>query len=473
MKNHRFNPARLRDAMTRVLAAPLSSRDAQIREAVALVEAEFSFNERRRALYNALAELPDVTLAGEYVYRYIEDVYDTWFVYTQSGGETEAMFRVEYSLDANGAAQLGTPAACRREVQYVLLDPATIPANEHANAVVHGDVIPLREGMAAPEGKTARIKIIAPGWGSSGYYAAEVLRESGPAAFPVGTHMFWNHPTLTESVDRPERDLTYLSAVTKSVPEYSETDAAGPGLYCDAEFVDAYAPRLAQLQPYIGVSIYAFAEAVQGEAEGRSGAIVERFLPSPFNTIDFVTVPGAGGEIVQLFESLGRDARTVRENHPKNIGPTPKEYSVMKPEEIEAMKAENARLQTEAAKVTAAETENATLKRQVAEAALRESAQTHASEKLAGYEMPQPARDRVRESVAPVFKDENGARVLDAEAYDKALTEAAAREVKFAQEAYGWGTGKVTNGDGGEPEATPTATPSPVVESARAELGLL
>lgn len=44
-----------------------------------------------------------------------------------------------------------------------------------------------------------KVGLITPGWGSSGYYAAEVL-ESAAAdrVFPAGTHIYFDHPSASE-----------------------------------------------------------------------------------------------------------------------------------------------------------------------------------------------------------------------------------------------------------------------------------
>ncbi len=65
--------------------------------------------------------------------------------------------------------------------------PATPESNdngvdESAAIEVVGDVIPLREGAVGQDG-TAYLKLIAPGWGSCGYYPDRVLERDGPTIF--------------------------------------------------------------------------------------------------------------------------------------------------------------------------------------------------------------------------------------------------------------------------------------------------
>ncbi len=151
-------------------------------------------------------------------------------------------------------------------------------------------------------------KIIQPGWGSSAYYPADVLAETGAAAFPAGTHLYWDHPTKTEEFDIPERTLTKLAGVTTEAAQWMEAGPEGAGLYAMCEVRSEYAGPVKEMQEWIGTSIRAYIAVEEGEAEGRRGDIATAMLVNEFNSVDFVTVPGAGGKIVRVFESAGRPA---------------------------------------------------------------------------------------------------------------------------------------------------------------------
>ena len=72
---------------------------------------------------------------------------------------------------------------------------------------VRSDLIDLGEAAVRSDG-TAAIKLITPGWGSSGYYSPAVLEAAGTdRVFPRGTQMFLDHPGSTERPDRPERSV--------------------------------------------------------------------------------------------------------------------------------------------------------------------------------------------------------------------------------------------------------------------------
>jgi hypothetical protein len=154
-------------------------------------------------------------------------------------------------------------------------------------------------------------KIIESGWGSSGYYGASMLAEYGPRVFRSGTKVFMNHPSASESVDRPERDVHQLAGKLTTDAVFRES-----GLYAEIEFYSHYAPVIEEMMDDIGLSIHALGNAVDGEAEGRQGPIIESLVEDPFTSVDVVTVAGAGGKFVALLESykrIGEAAELVAE----------------------------------------------------------------------------------------------------------------------------------------------------------------
>jgi hypothetical protein len=162
----------------------------------------------------------------------------------------------------------------------------------------------LTERAVAADG-TLGIRIIAPGWGNSGYYSREVLERDIPQVFPPGTQMYWNHDTPAEEAQRPEGDLSRLAGVTVSQPAWEESGPVGPGMYARIRPFSGYASTIDEIGEHIGVSIRAVGERVTGEADGRQGPIVQRIAQG--RSIDFVTRPGAGGQIVSIFEAAGRE----------------------------------------------------------------------------------------------------------------------------------------------------------------------
>ena len=173
---------------------------------------------------------------------------------------------------------------------------------------------PLLEKAIHRDG-TIPIKIIQPGWGISGYYGREVLERDIPKAFPKNTQMFWNHDTLEERFSRPEGDLSRLAGVTVTDPVWEDAGADGPGMYARAKTFGQYSSAVNEIAEHIGLSIRGDGVKERGEAEGRKGNLVTEIVNG--KSIDFVTVPGAGGRIVSLFEAAGRE---VELQEARNLG---------------------------------------------------------------------------------------------------------------------------------------------------------
>lgn len=173
-------------------------------------------------------------------------------------------------------------------------------SKEAAELELTGDIIPLKEGAVGQDG-TAYLKLIAPGWGSSGYYSHEVLARDGAKAFPAGTKNFWNHQTAQEEAARPEGDLRDLASVLTEDAHYEPNGPAGAGLYAKASVQPHFREHVDSLAKHIGMSIRASGRAKEGKVDGKSGPIIEQLTRGI--SVDYVTTPGAGGKILQLFEA--------------------------------------------------------------------------------------------------------------------------------------------------------------------------
>lgn len=206
------------------------------------------------------------------------------------------------------AANEGKLKAALESLQSVLAQLAT--EVEETAVSVTTDYTPLVEKSVRRDGTTP-IKIIQPGWGSSGYYPKEVLERDIPRAFPAGTQMFWNHATLTEDAERPEGDLNNLAGVIITRPQWQENGAKGPGMYADARVFGGYAQAIDEIGEHIGVSIRGSGMHEMGERDGRKGRIIKEIKSG--RSVDFVTTPGAGGAIVQIFESARGGTQGKRE----------------------------------------------------------------------------------------------------------------------------------------------------------------
>jgi len=178
------------------------------------------------------------------------------------------------------------------------------------------------------KGNKWRVKVIESGWGSSGYYPATMLAAYGPGVFKKGTKVFMNHPSMSESSDRPERDVHQLAGKLASDAVFQEG-----ALYADVEFYSHYAPIIREMAEDVGLSIHAFGEANVGEAEGRTGPIIETLVADPLTSVDVVTVAGAGGKFLTLLESyIRKDEETVEVSESLSEG----NESMITKEEFEA-----------------------------------------------------------------------------------------------------------------------------------------
>lgn len=148
-------------------------------------------------------------------------------------------------------------------------------------------------GASSATGARARITIISPGQGSSGYYPPETIAEA-VELFAPGTHMYLDHATESERVERGVRSLEKLVGVIESAPTLSPSGA----LLADVKIMPAWQPFVREAYPYIGVSISASGEI---EESAEHGPTITRL--TAVESVDFVTKSGRGGKIDALLES--------------------------------------------------------------------------------------------------------------------------------------------------------------------------
>lgn len=184
--------------------------------------------------------------------------------------------------------------------------PAAPPAAPTRRAITEATAVAAPAPVDGAPGRFL-IQIITPGWGSSGYYGADVLEAAGKAkVFTAGTHMYLDHPTRTEEYDRPERSVRDLAAVLN---EDARWDEGLKALVAEATVFGSFRTVLEQMADDIGVSIRAYADSKPGEAEGRHGSIITQLLEGI--SVDFVTHAGRGGAILQVLESARAAEATV------------------------------------------------------------------------------------------------------------------------------------------------------------------
>ena len=284
------------------------------------------------------------------------------------------------------------------------------------------EFVPLRERALRSDG-SIQVKVIRPGWGNSGYYSPELLERDGPAVFAEGTKMFWDHPSRSEERDRPERSLRDLAGVLTTKSSYLQEGPDGPGLYAFAKALPAFADSIEALAPHIGVSIRAFGQGKQGEAEGRKGRIIEKIVGGG-HSVDFVTEPGAGGKVLELFEA----AR-----------PATEEVDMDKLQEAERARDDALAKVTEAERLRDAEKDRAD---RAEGALLIREARDVVAQALARTRLPEVVRTRLVERLAaepPLVADGDDAGKLDKAKLGEAVKAAIAEEVAYLERATGGG----------------------------------
>lgn len=227
---------------------------------------------------------------------YIRDTFDNNVVYHYDGKE----WRQSYTMNGDEPVLQGKPTLV--ELSYVDL------ATESATAQVQeGRALEIQYfGHAREdhgEGSEGLVRVIAAGQGSSGYYPKEVLKRDGPKVFTKGLHMFWNHATETMDEDYPVGDLNRQAGVLTGNAYWDESGPVGPGLYAPYHAFEEYKPRIAERVKHNAVQISW--KGFMGYTEGQVGGKVTRIVQSlnRAESVDFVTLAGAGGAIARASES--------------------------------------------------------------------------------------------------------------------------------------------------------------------------
>ncbi len=336
-------------------------------------------------------------------------------------------------------------------------DVAMNASEADAEMDLQTEYVPLVERSVRQDG-TIPVKIIQPGWGATGYYPADML-ERNASKFKAGTKMYWNHPTPTEERERPERDLRDLAAELVTDARWVAQGPGGAGLYAEAKVFDAYKPAVDELGPHIGVSIRALGKASVGIAEGKTGKLINEI--SQVGSVDFVTSPGAGGKILQIFEAARQDparlanGEAVKRSDADKTKNSSKEDHVN--EEMKALQEANAALKAES------EQQKAILAR-LNEAQLLREAGDFVSVELTKVQLPQVTKDRlVKQLVAVAPIKENR---IDLVTFTSQIAEAVKAEQAYLSEAVG--AGRITGFGATQPaDQKPEQMEADLVESFR------
>lgn len=148
------------------------------------------------------------------------------------------------------------------------------------------------------------VTFLKPGFNRSGYryYTKDAIHEAVTGGMFTNLKMFMNHQTPQEMNQRPERDLKDWVSTMKEC--WVDSDGAAKG---KVKVVQSwFSSFLKDLQESgsigeIGLSIFAQGKVKPTKIEGRQTNVVERFQRAM--SVDWVTEPGAGGRVDQMWES--------------------------------------------------------------------------------------------------------------------------------------------------------------------------
>jgi len=306
---------------------------------------------------------------------------------------------------------------------------------KETNLEIHG-VLNLEEARTSRDG-VMPVKVIEPGWGSSGYYGPNILERD--AQVFEGVQMFWDHPRKSDNDELPERSLNDLAGVLHGV-HWQEAGPDGPGVYGHAKVFSPFKERMQDLAPHIGLSILASGTLTEGEVEGREGPVIEAITQA--RSVDFVTVAGAGGKVVSLFESL-REGNT-------DIGIGEEVQDDMDTKQLqESLEAKETELSEARKSLEEANTKLAEAQSELAryrEADLVREARTRVEEKVKDAQIHDMAKARIIESLSTNPPVKEGA--LDTEVLDTKVEETVKAEADYLAKVLG--SGKVQGLGGSE-----------------------
>ena len=156
----------------------------------------------------------------------------------------------------------------------------------------------LTESAIAPtktDSGNWRAILITPGKGSSGIYTEAMLKESGPIAFPKGTHSYIDHPVAEGEIRSPKNLMGVLA-------EDAYYDEAAGGLVAELQVMPHWKEFVEAVAPHTGLSIYAMGE---GNYNDDGELVVESLTPHTQNSVDLVSYAGRPGSGLaeKLYES--------------------------------------------------------------------------------------------------------------------------------------------------------------------------
>jgi hypothetical protein len=270
------------------------------------------------------------------------------------------------------------------------------------------ELVEVSEAYVAKDGRV-KIRVIAPGEGSSAYYPADVLKRDGPQVFTKGTQAFVNHQSRTEEAERPEGSVHDLIGSLSEDAHWEDQGEAGPGLYSFLEVVPDMREWLNNRAKHVGMSIRAAGMARRSKDQAKP--TMERLTFA--KSVDVVTRAGAGGVLIPVRESADEEATVIA-----GAVPVEEQGDLMQEQLNEAL-----------ARISELEAQNTQLKTSLIEAA----AKAQVAEALAVTNAPVAVKERVAARALQQIPLTEGA--IDIAALNVRVDEALKAEMTYLREA--------------------------------------
>lgn len=351
--------------------------------------------------------------SGDVVYSFRSELMRAPFTCSDTGASIEIAKAVKvvpittYELESAPLTEAGRRNSARDMKQLQAIHDGAVGLGamcktKEAAAPVDGlklsEASPFPVDLALQEAFTAghKIKLIAPGKGSTAFYTEEVLKRDGPIVFKAGTPMRIDHPTAQQEAERPEGSVKDWGAVLSQDAVWMQEGPAGAGLYSEVKPFSDHALTIAEKGPYAGVSIAAWGDPVRENDKivTREGVPLLARLTSA-DGVDMVTRAGCGGMFL---------TEAARSANPNDGGDPMDAAQITKLQEaVQAQAASNAKL---------------------LERALRGDAREEAVRILKGSTLIEAAKERVIDTVLrETIPQTEG--VLDVAKFTLAVNEAA------------------------------------------------
>jgi hypothetical protein len=132
-------------------------------------------------------------------------------------------------------------------------------------------------------------------------YSAHVLREAAQnKAWAKGCQTMVDHASEEEEQQHPSGSVKNLAGV---LTEDARWDEGTQSLVAEVRLFEPWRGPLTDMAESIGMSIRAWVSGEHGVYEGQDAFVVQRIEQG--RSVDFVTVPAAGGAIISVLEAVG------------------------------------------------------------------------------------------------------------------------------------------------------------------------